>query len=158
MRKLFKSLALLGVVMLISWQKKEIVESKLPIEVENVLKEYIKILKTSKDLDECAKSFLSIAGGTLVNPDGTALRTSVKPFSLKKDFENIKFYKVPVQIARVVKTRIQQCGYGKSAISGDWYKIYIAKKDGSQPAPIHIVVPENNPNITHPKIISIGSL
>jgi hypothetical protein len=58
----------------------------------------------------------------------------------------------------VAKTKTQQCGFGESAIAGDWYKIYIAKKNGSQPAPIQIVVPENHPTIKTPKVMSIGSL
>ena len=100
---------------------------------------------------------LIIAGGGLVNPAGTALRSSVKPYSLKKDFTNIKFYKIPVKIIRVAKTRTSGAGYGESAIAGDWYKIYIAKKDGSQPAPVHIVYPENHALIKTPKIIQGGS-
>jgi len=139
-------------------QQKDIPVSDLPAEVKQVLEQYIEILSTSKDLDECAVRFLSIAGGTLVDAEGTALRTTVKPYSLKKDFSDIKYYKVPVEIKRVAKTRTGQAGFGASAIAGDWYKIYIVKKDGSQPAPVQIVVPENHATIKTPKVISIGSL
>jgi hypothetical protein len=132
--------------------------NQLPVGVNIVLEEYINILRTSKDLDECAIKFLTIAGGTLVNPEGTMLRNSVKPYSLKKDFENIHFYMSPVKIVRVVKIQTKQAGYGKSALAGDWYKIYIAKKDGSQPAPIHIVDPIGHPFIKTPKVIQVGSL
>jgi len=158
MRKLILSVALLAGVFGANAQQKDIAVSELPKEVKMVLDEYVNILTSSKDLDECAVKFMSVAGGTLVNPAGNALRSSVKPYSLKKDFDDIKYYKVPVEIARVAKTRTQQCGFGASAIAGDWYKIYIVKKDGSQPAPIQIVVPENNPNVTSPKVMSIGSL
>ncbi len=139
-------------------QQHDIPVSDLPPAVKEVLDQYITILTTSADLDECAERFTEIAGGGLINPSGTALRSSVKPYSLKKDFQDIKYYKVPVKIMRVAKTRTGQSGYGASAIAGDWYKIYIAKKDGSQPAPVQIVVPENHPTIKTPKVISIGSL
>ena len=145
-------------VMSMNAQQKDIPVSDLPPAVKNVLVKYVDILSTSKDLDECAERFKEIAGGGLVNPAGTALRSSVKPYSLKKDYNDIKYYKVPVEIVRVAKTRTGQAGYGQSAIAGDWYKIYIAKKDGSQPAPIHIVVPENHPTIKEPKVTGIGSL
>ncbi len=105
-------------------QQKEIRISELPDEVKNTLNEYITILSTSNDIDECAVKFLEIAGGGLVNPKGNMLRNSVKPYSLTKDFQNIKFYKVPVEIIRVVKTKTNQAGYGQSALAGDWYKIY----------------------------------
>ncbi len=149
---------LIASVLSMNAQQKDIPVKDLPKEVKVVLDKYVEILSTSKDLDECAERFLDIAGGGLVNPAGTALRSSVKPYSLKKDFEDIKYYKVPVVIVRVAKTRTGQAGYGESAIAGDWYKIYIAKKDGSQPAPIHIVVPENHPTIKEPKVTGIGSL
>ncbi len=139
-------------------QQKDIPVSELPDEVKLVLDQYVKILTTSAGLDECAEKFISIAGGGLINPAGNALRSSVKPYSLKKDFANIKFYKVPVEINRVAKTRTGQAGYGVSAIAGDWYKIYIAKTNGGQPAPVQIVVPENHQTIKSPKVISIGSL
>ncbi len=139
-------------------QQKDIPVTELPKEVKQVLNEYINILNTSKTLDECADRFLAIAGGGLVNQTGTALRSSVQPFSLKKDFTNIKFYEVPAKIMRVAKTRTSGAGYGASAIAGDWYKIYIAKKEGSQPAPVHIVYPENHSSIKTPKVIQGGSL
>lgn len=43
--------------------------SQLPSEVKSVLEEYVKILSSSKDLDECAQKFTSIAGGGLINED-----------------------------------------------------------------------------------------
>lgn len=138
-------------------QQKDIPVLMLPSEVKEVLNEYLNILSTSQDLDEAAKRFLAIAGGGLVNPNGESLRSSVKPFSLKKDFENVHFYKVPAKIDRVAKTQTGQAGFGESAIAGDWYKVYIAKANGGQSAPVHIVVPKNHATITTPKVIQIGS-
>ena len=158
MKKILFIIGILFLSYVSNAQQKDIPVSELPKAVKVVLDEYIKILSTSKDLDQCATSFLQIAGGGLVSPAGTALRRSVKPYSLKKDFNDIKFYKVPVEIARVAKTKTNMCGYGASAIAGDWYKIYIVKKDGSQPAPIQIVVPEGHKTIKFPKVMSIGSL
>jgi hypothetical protein len=142
---------------ILSAQQSDIPVSQLPAEVKAVLDEYVNILSTSENLDICAERFLTIAGGGLVSPEGNSLRSSVKPYSLKKDFENIKFYKVPAEIVRVAKTRTGQAGYGPSALAGDWYKIYIAKKNGTQPAPVHIVMPENHPTIKSPKVIQGGS-
>lgn len=158
MKKLFLiSFLLLASFFSTQAQQKDIPIGQLPDEVKVVLDEYLNILSTSQTLDEAAERFLSIAGGGLVNPDGQSLRNSVKPFSLKKDFENVHFYTVPVKIIRVAKTKTGQAGFGESAIAGDWYKIYIAKVNGGQPAPVHIVVPENHPTIHSPKVIQIGS-
>lgn len=141
-------------------QQRDISISQLPREVKIVLNDYLDILTKSDNLDECAKQFMKIAGGGMVNPAGTSLRSSVKPYSLKKDYENVKFYKTPADIARVAKTQTSGSGYGESAIAGDWYKVYINKKNGvnGMPAPIHIVVPKNHKIIKTPKIIQIGSL
>jgi hypothetical protein len=158
MKKLKLSIMMLLLSAFVSQaQQKDIPVSKLPAEVKAVLNEYLNILSTSADLDEAETRFLAIAGGGLVNPAGTALRSTVKPYSLKKDFDNVKFYKVPAEIVRVAKTRTGQAGFGESAIAGDWYKIYIAKKNGGQPAPVHIVVPENHATIKTPKVIQGGS-
>jgi hypothetical protein len=157
MKKLLLSVLLfLGLQPLFS-QQKDIPVLMLPSEVKEVLNEYLNILSTSKDLDEAAERFLTIAGGGLVSPNGESLRSSVKPFSLKKDLENVHFYKVPAKIERVAKTKTGQAGFGESAIAGDWYKIYIAKANGGQSAPVHIVVPKNHATITTPKVIQIGS-
>jgi len=121
MKKLFlTSTMLLSVLFSIYAQQKDIPVSQLPPEVKAVLDEYVSILTSSENLDVCANKFLSIAGGGLVSPDGNSLRSSVKPYSLKKDFGNINFYKVPAEIKRVAKTRTGQAGYGESAIAGDW--------------------------------------
>jgi hypothetical protein len=134
--------------------------SQLPPEVKAVLDEYIKILNTSQSLDECATRFTAIAGGGLVNEDGLSLRSSIQPYSLKKDYENLKFYKVPVLITRVNMSPSNGSGYGPSAIKGQVYKIWISKKDGGAglPAPISIMVPEGHPTINTPKVVGIGSL
>ena len=157
-----KSVLLLLTIFVFSFfanaQQKDIPLSETPKEVLDVLVEYINILRTSKDLDECADRFLKIAGGGLVNPSGTALRSSVKPYSLKKDFNGRATIKVPIEVVRVAKTKTGQAGYGASAIAGDWYKLYVKKVDGGgRPAPVHIVVPKNHPTIKTPKVIQIGS-
>jgi hypothetical protein len=84
----------------------------------------------------------------------------VQPFSLKKDFENVKFYANPAQITRVAKLRSKTSGFGDSAITGESYKIWIAKKEGTSglPAPTTILVPEGHKTIKVPKVIAIGSL
>lgn len=133
--------------------------SDLPSPVKQILVKYVEILN-SETLDDCASKFTTIAGGNLVNPAGSALRSSVKPYSLKKDFQNIKFYKQPIVITRVNKSYSNSNGYGASALKGTVYKIWIAKKDGQQglPAPISIIVPDGHPTIKAPKVVTIGSL
>lgn len=133
----------------------------LPEGVENVLKEYLSILKDSEDLDVCAKAFVKIAGGGLVNEKGLTLRRDVKPFSLKKDYNNIKFYASPFQISRINSNPNPiTSGFGESAIRGRVFKIWIKKAAGQAgyPAPISILDPEGHPTIQSPKIIRIGSL
>lgn len=133
----------------------------LPENVKKVLIEYISALKNASTLDEAASAVLPVMGGSLVNEDGQSLRNSVKPYSLKKDWQNIKFYANPIKITRVNSNPNKSTsGYGESAINGRVYKIWIDKKDGvaGLPAPISIMVPSNHESIKTPKIIGIGSL
>jgi len=133
--------------------------SELPSAVRKVLEGYVEILRSSDDLDACADRFVAIAGGALVNEDGKSLRGNVKPYSLKKDFGNIKFYADPIAITRVAKLRPTTSGFGPSAIRGDQYKIWIGKKKGEagRPAPVTIMVPKNHKSVRSPKVVRIGS-
>ncbi len=140
----------------------DIPASRVPAEVKQVLAEYISLLINAKDLNDCATRFTAVAGGSLVNEDAAniTLRQSVKPYSLKKDFQNVKFYANPIKITRVNLSSLAGTGFGESAIGGKVYKIWIDKKAGvaGMPAPISIMVPENHPTIKKPKVIGIGSL
>lgn len=140
-------------------KKNDIPVSQLPSGVKSVLNQYVSTLK-SGNLDQVAQKFTAIAGGGLVNEDGKSLRSSVKPYSLKKDWQNIKFYANPVKITRVNKSQTNGTGYGASALKGTVYKIWIDKKPGQagMPAPISIIVPQGHPTIKSPKVIGIGSL
>jgi hypothetical protein len=140
-------------------KKDDIPVEQLPAEVKTVLLEYVTILTTSKTLDECAKNFIKVAGGGLVNEDGNSLRGNVQGFSLKKDFENIKFYANPVKITRVNVSQSSGAGFGPSAIKGKIYKIWIAKADGGGglPAPVSIMIPDGHATIKTPKVMNIGS-
>ena len=144
-------------------QSNNIPINNIPKEVKDVLEQYLQMLRNSKDLDELANNFTSIAGGSLVNEDiePISLRNTVKPYSLKKDFENIKFYADPYIITRVSNNnKHTQSGFGATALQGKTYKIWIAKMKGEAglPAPITIIFPEKHPFIKSPKIIQIGSL
>lgn len=144
---------------LVNAQRKDIAVSEVPATVISVLNQYVQILSTSTSLDDCATKIVSICGGHLLAQSGNQISNDVKPYSLKKDFENVKFYKNPPVITRVQMQKDTYDGYGPTLIEGDLYKIWIAKKDGVQgmPAPIPIIVPKNNPS--KPKVISnIGSL
>ena len=131
----------------------------LPKNVENVLKQYIEILK-SPNLDVTAKKFVAIAGGSLINTNGTDLSRGKKEYSLKKDFNDLKHYAYPIKITRVSKTQSNGQGYGATAIKGTVYKIWIAKKSSNLgvPAPISIMVPKGHAKIKTPKVVNIGSL
>lgn len=140
-------------------QRKDIAVSEVPATVIGVLNQYVQILSSSASLNDCATKVVSICGGHLLTQDGNQISNDVKPYSLKKDFENVKFYKNPPVITRVQLQKNTYDGYGPTLIEGDLYKIWIAKKDGVQglPAPIPIIVPKNNPS--KPKVVSnIGSL
>jgi len=132
----------------------------LPPEVKAVLVDYLKILRGSASVEDAGKAFVAIAGGGVVNEDGASLRTDVTRFSLKKDFDGVKFYADPVVITRVNATASNGQGFGPSAIKGKVYKIWIAKKDGAagMPAPISIMVPEGHATIKTPRVVGIGSL
>lgn len=138
----------------------DIPTSKLPAEVKAVLEQYVTILRTSADIDQCAEKFLEVAGGGLVNENASGLRQDVPQFSLKKDFNNVKFYADPIKITRVNLSVSNGDGYGWSAIKGKKYKIWIEKanKANGMPAPITILVPEGHESISLPKIVNIGSL
>jgi len=164
MKKLFVILTLITTVGLADncfaqSKANDIAVKSLPAEVKTVLDKYIKILK-SPTLDECATAFLTIAGGGLVNETfPVTLRTTVKPYSLKKDFDDVKFYKDPVVITRVNVSQSNGNGLGATAIAGTIYKIWIQKKEGvaGLPAPVQIMVPKGNAEVTTPKVVNIGS-
>lgn len=146
---------------IIKAQTTEISADQVPNEVKAVLNQYINILTNSNNLDVCANEMLKIAAGGLLSQDCKSIASDVKPYSLKKDFENVKFYKNPVVITRVQLINDDYDGYGPTLISGTVYKIWIAKKEGvnGMPAPVKIIVPKNHPTYKTPKVISnIGSL
>lgn len=164
MKKFFLLLALIPASAAVHAQGKtnEISVNELPQNVRQVLEGYVSILRNAASLDDAAAQFVKYAGGSLVNEDAhnITLRQDVKPYSLKKDFENIKFYADPLVITRVSSNPDPQAvGFGGSAIKGRVYKIWIAKKDGVEgmPAPVSILVPEGHTVIKEPKVISIGS-
>lgn len=138
--------------------KGDIPINSLPTEVKSVLEKYVEILRTSSNLDDAAAKVVELAGGTLVNEDGS-LRNTIKPFSLKKDFNNVKHYLNPITITRVNLSSTSGAGYGKTAVKGKVYKVWIAKDDPAKgmPAPTSIIVPEGHPTINSPKLINIGS-
>ncbi|MDX1904832.1 MAG: hypothetical protein SFU27_11800 [Thermonemataceae bacterium] len=134
---------------------------KVPQEVKVVLEKYVDILRSSQDIDECAERFRSIAGGSLINedPENVSLRSSVKDFSLAKDYRDIQYYANPVRIHRVTTEEVRKIGSGESALGGTIYKIWIAREDSStgMPAPVSIILPKNHSVITSPKVVNIGS-
>ena len=139
-------------------QATDIPVETLPPEVKAVLEKYVDILRNSGSLDNAAVKFKEIAGGSLVNEDGT-LRSTVAQFGLKKDFNNVKHYANPIKITRVNVTFSNKDGYGKTAIKGKVYQIWIAKDDPAKgmPAPIRVLVPEGHDSITTPKVTNVGS-
>lgn len=133
---------------------------ELPADVRATLDQYLRVLRQSRTIDECAASFVGLAGGGLVDESGQKLRTDVPQFSLKKDHDNVKFYADPPQVTRVDVDPDATQGYGASALRGRVYKIWVAKAQGQpgMPAPISILVPTSHPTIKSPKVVGIGSL
>jgi hypothetical protein len=137
-------------------QTKDISESKLPDDVKEVLNEYIKILQNATDLDDAASKVKKIFAGHLLNSEGEVDK-DVYYYSLKKDFNNAKFYQYPVDITRISRTMNSYDGFQETLFEGTRYKIWIAKKDGvaGVPAPVPIIKPSKG----SPKVVSvIGSL
>ena len=137
-------------------ERKDINPSELPADVMDVLKQYCTVLSTSPDIETCAKKLAPIAGGHLLDSQGKISR-DVFEFSLKKDFQNIKFYQVPPVITRIQRETDDYDGYESTLIQGTRYKIWIAKKEGvaGMPAPVPIIKPAKG----SPKVVSnIGSL
>lgn len=137
-------------------QKKDIPISELPIDVKLLVEDYFRILKTGT-LDDAEVRFSQLAGGDLIDEDGTTLREDVKPVALRRDRLNLKFYSLPVNITKVTVYPDRTSGLGIGAIKGDLYKVYVARKEGKS-SYISIIVPENHPTITSPKIVEIGNL
>jgi hypothetical protein len=156
---LFAAISLLsGNALFAQSKENDIPADQLPDTVKSVLDQYILVLN-SPSLDVCAEKFLAIAGGSLVNDDASALAQTIKDMSLKKDFNDIKYYKQPVEITRVNKTYSNGLGYGVAATKGYIYKIWIAKLDPSKgmPAPVSILLPDEGQYVKSPKVVGIGS-
>lgn len=138
----------------------DVTPQNLHPDVRWVLEYYAAILRQSRDLDTCAERFLAVAGGGLVNEDGRSLRSTVKPYSLKNDFERIRRYADPTIVKRVAKLRPTTSGFGASAIHGDPYKIWIDRAEGEpgRPAVLTILVPHGHPTVRSPKVVRMGSL
>lgn len=137
-------------------QTKDIPQSELPGDVKDLLNQYIQILQTSKDIDEAAGKVAKIAAGHMLNSSGK-IDSDVYRYSLKKDFDNAKFYKYPVEITRISRTLNDYDGFQSTLFEGTRYKIWIAKKEGvaGLPAPVPIIKPATEA----PKIVTvIGSL
>lgn len=126
-----------------------------PQEVQRAVTAYLRYLNAAESLEQAAEFIAPMAGGGLVNEDGS-LRKDVPQFSLKKDWQNAKFYAFPPQITRVAKLENKSSGYGATAIRGTQYKVWIAKKEGASgvPAPVSFIVPAGE---TQPKLVNIGS-
>jgi len=134
------------------------VPTQVPEEVLKMVDTYLQLLTSSKSVVEAATKLFPIAGGHLLSTTGDKISSDVKQFSLKKDWQNAKFYQQPAKITRVDKIENDYDGYDVTLIEGTTYKIWVDKKQGvnGMPAPMKVLVPKNDP--THPKVISnIGS-
>ncbi|MBI2267285.1 MAG: hypothetical protein HYU64_19325 [Armatimonadetes bacterium] len=118
--------------------------------------ELVKALSVS---DENARlnAVLPLVHKSLLSRDGKDLDRNVKEFSYKKAYQNVKFYKQPVEIHEVHKGNVMTIGFKETAERGRRDKYFIKKKDGinGMPAPIHIFWPENGGD---PKVVDMGSL
>lgn len=158
MKKLVSAVVLIGFGLLAWGQTVELKEKDLPKEVHQLLDRYLSTLAESTDLDDCATRIAPLLGGSLLSAEGVVSNT-VKPYSLKKDFNNVKFYQLPAKITRVQLRKNARDGYDALKLEGVVYKIWVAKKEGvnGMPAPVPILVPTNDPQ--HPRVVAtIGNL
>lgn len=156
MKKIMFTIIAVSIAIATQAQTKDIPVSELPSDVKNLLNQYIQILQTSKNFDEAADKVAKIAAGHMLNSSGK-IDADVYRYSLKKDFDNAKFYKYPVEITRVSMTLNDYDGFQSTLFEGTRYKIWIAKKAGvaGLPAPVPIIKPASGA----PKIVTvIGSL
>jgi len=110
-----------------------------------------------KDGDARLKAVIPLVHKSMLTPDGKDLTSNVKRFSYKKAYNNVKFYKVPVEIYQVHRGTVTTIGFKKTAERGRTDKYFVKKKDGIKgfPAPIHVFWPEDGGD---PKIVNMGSL
>lgn len=136
-------------------QSSDIAITELPKEIAELVNQYLFILQNSSTLEEAAIKLQNILGGGLLNSQGK-ISTDTLSFSLKKDYQNAKFYQYPIKITRVVKILNDYDGYQQTYIEGTGYKVWVAKKDGvaGMPAPVHVIKPKDGSSA---KIIGIGS-
>jgi hypothetical protein len=155
LKKIILGMCVCSTISLNAWNKADdIAVADLPADVKAIVESYAKILKDSKSVEEAATAFGEIAGGTLVNDNGS-VSNNTKQFGLKKDFNNFKHYAYPLQITRVNKTVSNGEGYGAKKIAGARYTVWIAKNDPAKgmPAPVTIIAPASGA----PKVVNVGS-
>lgn len=118
----------------------EIAPGAVPASVTNTLNAYFSALGAS-DLQATSSQAKSLLGGSLLEESGE-LRTPVQRFALPKDREHRNDYQQPVQLIRALKTEGQSDGEGAAQITGTWYKVWIARKDGNADlaAPFTLIV------------------
>ncbi len=121
-----------------------------------LLNEFVKALSITDD-GERLKAVLPLVHKTLKNSNGSDLDGNVKPYSYKKAYQNVKFYKYPVDIYEVHQGNVTTVGYGPTAERGRTDKYFINKKEGvaGRPAPLNVFWPDDDGD---PAIIYMGSL
>lgn len=136
-------------------QKNNIQISEIPADVKATLTKYMEILSNSKSVQEAAGKLYKagIIGGNLLNVAATGPSDNIIRYSLKKDFDNVKFYAIPPVITGVTFTANKYDGFKKSVIQGAHYKIWVKKKDGvdGRPAPVPIIKPKDGT----PKVVTV---
>ncbi len=138
-----------------SFQSQDIPISELPMEISDIVNQYVFILQNSNTIEEAASKLQNILGGGLLNTQGKISQDTLS-FSLKKDFQNAKLYQYPIKITRVMRILNDYDGYQQTYIEGTGYKVWVAKKEdvSGMPAPVHVIKPKDGGPV---KIIGIGS-
>ncbi len=121
-----------------------------------LLNEFVRALSIIDD-GERLKAVLPLVHKSLKNSNGSDLDGNVKPYSYKKAYQNVKFYKYPVEIYEVHQGNVTTVGYGPTAERGRTDKYFINKKEGvaGRPAPLNVFWPDGGED---PTIIYMGSL
>lgn len=109
------------------------------------------------DEDASARAVVPLVHRSLLDKQGTGLRSTVRDYSFKKAHQNAHFYQLPVRVTRVRPGNLLTIGFRDTAERGRIVSYFIAKKPGvaGPPAPIAVFVPNGGGPV---RVSDMGSL
>lgn len=139
----------------VAQKAEEIAPADVPNSVTVTLNAYFAAL-SAPSMQATTEKLSGLLGGSLLEADGR-LRTPIEKFALPKDRAHHTDYQHPVQLVRALTTPGQTDGEGSTEVSGTWYKVWIARKDGNADlaAPFTLIVTEGGTAVI---CYSVGNL